>query len=194
MPFSLPARALYMIKILKYLPDLILKIMIIVILPLVVFMLMTSRISVFGLRSYVVLTGSMEPLVPVGSMVFVLPENHYQVGDVITFHRDKVEITHRVFAVSQSGTTWTYVTKGDANQTEDLRRVYDGDVIGKVFIGIPEIGKFTGFLKTVPGFLLFIVVPTLIFVGLEGANIKKEWEKEVEKKLMKKLKEIEAEL
>ncbi len=79
-----------------------------------------------------------------------------------------------------------YKTKGDANNSADTDLVSSKDIIGKTFVNIPAIGRISGYLKTIPGFLMFIILPTLIFIGFELWNIKKEIEKQTEKRIMER--------
>lgn len=155
-----------------------------VLIPVVFFTLLTSRTSAFlGIRSFTVLTGSMTPRIPVGSIVFTKPST-YDIGDIITFKRGDKSITHRIFGIKNG----QYQTKGDANSSADPQMVNKSDIIGKDLVIVPYIGKFGGFIKTIPGFTMFIAIPTLVFVGLEIWEIKKEMEKEIEKKLLAKMK------
>lgn len=145
--------------------------------------LLSSRFAVLGLRSYTVVTGSMEPKIHTGSVVFTLPSKTYKVGDVLTFNRGKISITHRIVAIKNG----QYQTKGDANKIADPELVDKSNVIGKDILIVPLLGKFTAFLKTIPGFIIFILIPMLIYILLEARVIKKEWEKEVEKRILKKM-------
>lgn len=161
-----------------------LTICIFILVPCIFVILLTSRSSVlFGIRSYVVLTGSMVPRVPISSMVFTLPQKTYSVGDIITFNRGDITVTHRIYSIKKG----VYQTKGDANKAVDPQKVYFADIIGKDIIIIPFIGKITGFIKSVPGFIILVAIPILLFIIFEMLELKKEWQTEAEKKLMKKL-------
>lgn len=155
------------------------------VLPMAVFALVTSRTGVLaGLRSFAVLTGSMEPSLPVGAMVFVRNEPEYDIGDVVTFkNKAGNTVTHRIVDTNSGN----FMTKGDANNNVDSETVAQGAIIGSRIFVIPYLGRLAGFLKTVPGFVGLIVLPTLIYVGLEIVNIKKEIEKEMEKKVLSKM-------
>jgi len=177
-----------------------------VLIPIVAFTLITSRTSaLLGFQSFTVLSGSMSPEIPTGSIVYTQKADKISKGDVITFKRKDINITHRVVDITdKNGKSVSslisplpgapppkeifYKTKGDANATADNDLVRTSDVIGRTFISMPFVGKLTGFLKTLPGFLIFIVGPTLIFMGFELWNIKKEIEKQTEKKILKRLK------
>ena len=90
-----------------------------------------------GYRLYTVVSGSMEPEIPVGSLVFVhdaAPEDMVE-GDVIAFYGavdSSAVITHRV--LSNSITMGQFITKGDANPVP-----YD-NFIGEVEYTFPGIG------------------------------------------------------
>ncbi len=165
-----------------------LKIFLFLIFLLVFFFLLTSRTGLlFGIRSFTVMSGSMEPKLPAGSIVISSPANSYSIGDVITFKRGATSITHRI--------VWTksgfYQTKGDANDTPDTKFVSHGLVIGRVSLVIPFLGRIFIFIKTIPGFFIFIALPTIFFVFIEVKEIKTEFEREIEKKLLQKLQGFE---
>lgn len=99
--------------------------------------------KIMGGQIYTVISGSMEPEIPVGSLVYVEgahPEN-MEVGDVIAFYggRDaNAIITHRV--VENRVIMGEFITKGDANQTNDMNPVDYDNFIGKVEWSLPEVG------------------------------------------------------
>lgn len=149
----------------------------------VIVTLFTARFPILGTRSYVVLTGSMEPKIHIGSVVFVAPQKSYKVGDLITFKRGNITVTHRIHAIKGE----KFQTKGDANNAADPELVTKLAVIRKDVVVIPYLGKFTNFLRTVPGFIIFLGIPVLIYIVLEGITLKKEWEKEIEKKIIARM-------
>ncbi len=179
-------------KILKEVSDVVHTILIAAIfiaLPLVLFILITSNSSLlWNIRSFVVLTGSMEPFIPTGSVVFVQKQNSYNVGDVVTYSKNNISVTHRVVRIEDS----KYQTKGDANNTADADLVLGDKILGKAFVHIPLIGKFILFLRTPLGFFIFVVLPIILFVMFEFKRIKKELEKDIEKKLKKKYEDDES--
>lgn len=105
----------------------------------------------FGYQIYAVISGSMEPAVPTGSLVYIRETEpaDLQEGDVIAFYgaRDTASIiTHRV--VENRVLMGELITRGDANQTEDMNPVPYDHCIGKVVRVIPGAGRlaesFTG--------------------------------------------------
>jgi signal peptidase len=92
-----------------------------------------------------VLTGSMTPSIPVGSVVLVRPVDPgtLHVGDVITYQKQpgKPEyITHRITAIHTGTTPVTLTTKGDANRGADPWSVPVTSVRGRVLFHVPYLG------------------------------------------------------
>lgn len=86
-------------------------------------------------RVITVLTGSMRPTAPPGSLIVVTPEasGDLRVGDVITFEAPidgRPVVTHRVIEIVSGGTNPIIRTKGDANAAADpwVARLGDGPV------------------------------------------------------------------
>ncbi len=99
--------------------------------------------GIFGYRMYHVLSGSMEPKLMVGSLIYVKegkPEDVKE-GDIIAFYasQDGGIITHRV--QKNQIVSGTFTTKGDANEREDPMPVSYDDYIGTVRFHIPHLGK-----------------------------------------------------
>lgn len=121
-------------------------------------------------RMYAVQTGSMEPAIKVGDLIFVKEEKEYSQGDVITFRSGSGNsqriVTHRIANVNEDK---TYTTKGDANSGADVDRVSKENIIGKYFFRIPIIGYPINFSKTPLGFLGLIAVPAIV-IGYEEVN------------------------
>jgi signal peptidase I len=103
-----------------------------------------------GYDSYVVVSGSMEPSIPVGSIVYSEETDPalLRAGDVIVFvdpTRGTTPITHRV--VSNNPFKESIITKGDANTNQDINPVTYENVIGIVRAHVPRIG-FTAAMFT----------------------------------------------
>ena len=128
----------------------------------------------FGWQVDTVLSGSMEPAIPTGSILVSRPvaPDEIQVGDVITFFgpgRGRL-ITHRVTAIERSNGI-IFTTKGDANNAEDPFTIPAEDVVGKVLVHIPFLGFILSFVKTPIGLLLTLFLPGLFIIGLELREI-----------------------
>ena len=93
-----------------------------------------------GYEVYNVVSGSMEPEIPVGSIIYVReaePET-VEADDIIAFVRDGAIVTHRV--EENRYVEGEFVTKGDANQKEDMEPVKYGSLKGKVAFHVPFLG------------------------------------------------------
>jgi signal peptidase I len=136
-----------------------------------------SSLSLGGNKMYVVKSGSMEPKIHVGSVVFDKPQKEYGVGDVITFKilGTKDTVTHRIVeVVPDAKNEIFYRVKGDANQTADPSLVAKANVVGKQNFSVPLLGYLVGFIKTLPGLIVLIIIPAVIIIYDEIANINTE--------------------
>ena len=98
--------------------------------------------SLLGYEIYNVTSGSMEPELPVGSVIYVehvKPES-VQPGDIIAFYVDATVVTHRV--VENRFVEGEFVTKGDANEMEDFSNARYRDLVGVVKYHFPFLGNY----------------------------------------------------
>lgn len=109
---------------------------------------------VLGMQSYAIISGSMEPAYPTGSLVYAEPADGsaLQSGDVAAFWRDEDVIVHRV--EENDAAAGELVTKGDANVEADVRPVPYQHVLGRVVFSVPGVGYFLMALGSTPGKLL----------------------------------------
>lgn len=119
---------------------------------------------VAGYRPVIVLSPSMVPAYPVGSIIYykAVAFEDIRAGDAITFYMSsdsEEKATHRVVEVNEEERS--FVTKGDANPGNDpVAKPYD-DVVGKTAkIAIPYAGFAVDWLKkwyVIAGMLLILV-------------------------------------
>lgn len=115
-------------------------------------------------HSFVVLSGSMEPMLSPGDVVIVDGSGPVRVGDVITYDSgDAVPVTHRVVGVEDGA----FVTQGDANSNPDVGTVTRADVLGRVVLTIPVIGHVVLWVQTPLGYVALVVVPLALLLGGE---------------------------
>lgn len=114
-------------------------------------------------EGYVVLSGSMEPVLSPGDVVIVDSSGPVQNGDVITYRSpgDSVPTTHRVVGEVDG----RYETKGDANEEADTGTVAPEAIIGKVVLTIPFIGHIILWANTPVGYVLLVISP-LVLLGV----------------------------
>ena len=107
----------------------------------------------FGISTYTVMTGSMEPAMPVGSMVYAKATDPQLLaeGDIIVFYdgRNEIPVTHRV--VENQRDEGQLITKGDANSSNDISPIPYHNVIGKVVLHLPFLGRLMLPLSSMTG-------------------------------------------
>ena len=110
-----------------------------------------------GLRTFTVLSGSMEPTYHTGSLIYVKNVDAAKLseGTVITFMLDENTVaTHRIVGVvpdeDEPGVV-RYRTKGDANNVEDGGLVHYKNVIGTPVFSIPGLGYLANYIQHPPG-------------------------------------------
>ena len=96
--------------------------------------------KMMGYEVYNIVSESMTPTIPVGSVIYVqqTEAENLAEGDVIAFTRDGDVIAHRV--VSNEVVMGRLITKGDANEEADLFPVEYTQVIGIVTYHVPYLG------------------------------------------------------
>lgn len=124
----------------------------------------------FGYHIYSVVSGSMEPAIPTGSLVYIREAKPEEIaeGDVIAFYgaADAASIiTHRV--VENRVVMGEFITKGDANQTPDMNPVPYARLIGRVERSIPEAGKIAAVFTSQRGKIM-AGCAVLAAVALQG--------------------------
>lgn len=132
----------------------------------------------FGREPLVVLSPSMEPAVPMGSLVLVHrePASRVRVGDVITFRRlDGERISHRVVAIEPSAAGPVFRTKGDANATRDVAPVPAGAVVGRVGTVVPKLGRVVHTVTGRATFLAALCLLVLVVAITELAHLRRVW-------------------
>lgn len=123
-------------------------------------------------RSYVVLSGSMQPTIEAGDVVVVAetPAERIEAGDVMAFDRvdgDDKRTTHRVVEVIERDGDRYFRTKGDANEEPDSSLVPANAVIGTVQFTIPEVGRLFSVANSDAGVIAFVAVPGFLLAASE---------------------------
>lgn len=138
--------------------------------------------SVFGIKPFMVLSGSMETEIQIGDLILtrVVDPSTLKVNDVIAFRdAENTVTTHRIIdIVVQDGETY-FITKGDNNNAQDRNLVEYEDVEG-IYIGrIPGIGSIMKSLSEPTTILIIVVGITIIFVI--GFTISNRKQRELER-------------
>jgi signal peptidase len=137
--------------------------------------------SVTGGATFVVGGGSMEPAIPLGSVVIVSPvdSGDLRVGDVVSVRvGDRQAVfTHRIVRLVPRDDGLWIETKGDANAKADPSIIPALTVIGRLQASIPFAGYAVHLLSTGPGVLFLLAIAVLILAGawlLESLELDQE--------------------
>lgn len=109
-------------------------------------LLLTPLTQVFGgLELLAVMSGSMEPTIPVGGVVAIRPVSaaDLKVGDAITFvnlSNPDVLVTHRIVSIELRDGQTMLTTKGDANDSVDALSAPASRAVGRVEFALPYLG------------------------------------------------------
>lgn len=124
-----------------------------------------------GSMPLTVLTQSMEPTLPPGTLLVVRPTavDDIEVGDVVTYQivsGQPAVISHRVVSVSSSSNgERTFVLKGDNNAKADPHLVTAAQIRGVVWYSIPEVGVVNQLVNGSRSWLIPTVAGVLLAYG-----------------------------
>lgn len=148
-------------------------------------------VSIGGYSLFRVVTGSMEPEIPVGSLIISKETDieEIEVGDIINFRSREsgmlgMVITHRVIQrYEDEDGSILLETKGDANRYTDGYLVGEANLIGKTVSYTKEGNLIAGILSLLTnkiGFLACIVVPCLLIGVLTMRDCIKNLREEID--------------
>lgn len=130
---------------------------------------LASRVGpVFGSQMLAIRTGSMQPSLPIGSLVVVTdPGRPLRAGQVAAFRLPSgVIVTHRVTQTIARDDGMYYRTRGDANSTADPVLVAGRSVIGRVAIAIPVAGFVLGLLALPSGLAAIASLLAVLYLSI----------------------------
>ena len=162
--------------------------------------------NIFGYSLFRVVTGSMEPEIREDSLLVVkkTPPEDIAPGDVISFFSPDPALegavnTHRVMRIEKRDGDIFFVTKGDANVSED-RYFPNGELlVGKVVFCSHGLGKVVSLLSNPLVFGAVILLPLLVILLMNlfravriAADIAKQEEEEAVRQALEAVKAKKA--
>jgi signal peptidase len=149
---------------------------------------------IVGAIPLTVLTSSMEPTLPPGTLIVVRPvdTDAIAIGDVITYQIKSGEadvITHRVVGIDLGADgTRTFTLKGDNNAVPDVDPVREVQIQGKLWYSVPLIGHLSlfmngdarGIIVPIGAGLLFAFAAWMFISGIVGSARKRAAEKKLQ--------------
>ena len=127
-----------------------------------------------GIKPTIVISGSMEPALPVGSLALSkkVPASEAAPGDIVTAPRQDGDglVTHRVVETEQADDgIWLLTLQGDANDSADPAP-YPVREVGEHVMTVPYMGNVALFLRTPGGLLVTLGVLIGSFLILSPAK------------------------
>lgn len=167
-----------------------------------------------GLTFYSVVSGSMEPTIPVGALIYAgqFQVEELQKEDIITFtvadpDAQAVVVTHRIDEVikeeqtdldpdgnERSTVQYSFITKGDANAEVDAAPVSVGSILGVYRWHVPYLGQVSLFAQTPLGFGLLVLLPALILIVWEVISLMQHFKREYARKSEAEIAKLKEEL
>ena len=125
----------------------------------------------FGTGAAVVMSGSMEPTLSKGDLIFVRKAEELHTGDIVVYQSDNMLVVHRIITLYGD----TVVTQGDANNAAD-DPIDVSQVKGVVRFHVPYVGTVLEAIKTPMGTL----VTLLLAFALVELSFRRQKEKDNE--------------
>ena len=131
-----------------------------------------------GYEVYAIVSGSMEPAIPTGSLVYAKAAEPAELasGDVIVFYGgfgSETVITHRV--VENDTEKRELTTKGDANAGNDVEPIPYAHVLGKVERSVPMLGYFLPAITTMEGKLSLLgALAAAVLMQVLGRRLRRD--------------------
>jgi len=117
-----------------------------------------------GSTSYAVVVGSsMEPLLHRGDLAIVRTGGTYAPGDVVLYKSDEfgANVLHRIESVQGE----RFALKGDNNGFLDSERPLESQIVGELWLNVPEVGRVTGWMQEPVHSASVVGLATLLALG-----------------------------
>ncbi len=134
----------------------------------------------FGFGASVVLSGSMEPELSTGDLIFIVERDSYREDEIVVYQDGDMPVAHRILSITED----EVITQGDANNSEDAP-FHPDRIKGEVVFAIPLVGYLVNLIKTPIG--------TLVILALAVFLLNRSF-REQKKEGQNKLDEIRAEI
>ena len=154
--------------------------------------------SISGIFPMIILTDSMYPEFESGDLIIcnTAEPQDIKTGDVICFYDPEgngtATVTHRVQeVVTDDEGNLAWITKGDANNTEDLPTVPAKNLIGVYKNRLKGLGNVAMFMQTTQGLIICVICPIILLVAYDVIR-RRAYEKSKKKDTDALLAELEA--
>lgn len=123
-----------------------------------------------GATPYTILTGSMKPAMPPGSLIVVrkTDADDLGIGTPVTYQLESGKstvVTHRIVAVGTNARgERTFTMQGDANNTADEKPVRPAQIRGAVWYHLPYVGYLNTWITGEQHIVLLTVVVSALLL------------------------------
>ena len=161
--------------------------------------------SLFGYKAFIVLSDSMSKTdFDAGDLVLIkeVDPATLKEGDIIAYTSQSTDnfgktVTHKIRSLTKTEDGEPgFITYGTTTDTDDETIVTYPYVLGKYQTRVPKVGKFFQMLKTPQGYIIFILLPFLILILMEGVRcirLFRQYKAEQQAELQAERDKIEAE-
>lgn len=130
-----------------------------------------------GFRPLVVRSGSMEPAINTGDLIFtrMIVADHAEVGDVVTFKdpsRSGELVTHRVVGIEGQGSSLAFRTRGDSNTGHEDWTIGGDGQVGRYAFRVPGAGYVLSWVAD-PRIRVFLLIGGAALVA--GVLLRRIW-------------------
>ena len=148
---------------------------------------------------YTIVSPSMEPYIKKYDVIIdfkVKQESDLKVGDIITFYSDSIDtngytVTHRINKILELEGKKYYITKGDNNQSVDDGVIPFENIVGKMYVKIPQFGRIQFLVSSKFGWIVIILIPALGIIIMDSFKLFKIVKIKNDEEGLPKLKKIE---
>lgn len=161
--------------------------------------------NIFGYRAFIVLSDSMKASdINAGDVVVVKETDPTTLGegDIIAYISQDPDyfgetVTHMIRRVTtnENGDRG-FVTYGTTTGVDDNVVVTYPYILGEHALTLPKVGTFFTFLKTTPGYILCILIPFMLLIGMQAWDcvvLFREYKKEEMEEIQAEKAQLEAE-
>lgn len=129
----------------------------------------------WGKRPLVVISGSMEPILKVGGILYYEKINldDFKKDDILVYQLNEHIVSHRIVNINEYG----FETKGDNNNSNDSYIVDKNNVIGRGNNwSIPYIGYYADFIYNHKYLLIVMIILSYFNIWFNSRKEKKGYE------------------
>ena len=129
----------------------------------------------WGKRPLVVISGSMEPILKVGGILYHEKINldDFKKDDILVYQLNEHIVSHRIVNINEYG----FETKGDNNNSSDSYIVDKNNVIGRGNNwSIPYIGYYADFIYNHKYLLIVMIILSYFNIWFNSKKDKKDYE------------------